>query len=165
MDKIELSVDSRRNIYGNDIALLFQLEIIYDDGTTETVLSDNSWKSSTGAIRYAEIYNGETIDARLEKNGWALPGYNDKDWDGVKVPDHSKNILIATEPDDVHAAITKCALEAQGHSCMLWFTADMPTQQTNSIYFTKTARNPFKCCATQVTQMTHKNWLVTHATH
>ncbi len=89
------------NYYGKDIALLFQLDITYSDGTTATVISDNSWKSSTGAIRYAEIYNGETIDARLEKTGWALPGYNDKDWSGVKMADHSKNILIATVNEPV----------------------------------------------------------------
>jgi alpha-L-rhamnosidase len=89
------------NHYGKDIALLFQLEITYSDGTKETIVSDNSWKSSTGAIRYAEIYNGETVDARLEKNGWASAGYNDKDWDGVKVMDYPKNILIATVNEPV----------------------------------------------------------------
>jgi alpha-L-rhamnosidase len=89
------------NYYGKDIALLLQLDITYTDGTTESVVSDNSWKSSNGAIRYAEIYNGETIDARLEKNGWTEAGYNDKNWDGVKVMDYSKNILVASSSEPV----------------------------------------------------------------
>src|SRR5436190_15882815 len=89
------------NYFGKDIALLLQLDITYTDGTAETVISDDSWKSSTGPIRYSEIYNGETIDARLEKNGWTLPGYNDKDWDGVKVKDHSKENLVATVNEPV----------------------------------------------------------------
>lgn len=89
------------NVYGKDIALLFQLNIIYDDGSKETVVSDESWKSSTGEIRYAEIYNGETDDARMEKTGWLLPGYNDKEWNGVKTADFSKNILVATENEPV----------------------------------------------------------------
>lgn len=43
-------------------------------------------------------------------------------------------MLIATEPDDSHALHVKLALEHYGHDCELWFTADMPTKQTNSIY-------------------------------
>ena len=92
------SISTSRNIpkYGKDIALLFQLNIIYNDGTKQIVSSDSSWKSSTGSIRYSDIYNGETIDANKEKTGWALPLYNDKDWDGVKVINHSKDNLVAT---------------------------------------------------------------------
>ncbi|KTC86668.1 hypothetical protein [Legionella brunensis] len=44
------------------------------------------------------------------------------------------NILIATEPDDVHAQLVKLALEDKGHTCILWFMADIPTKQINSIY-------------------------------
>jgi alpha-L-rhamnosidase len=89
------------NVYGKDIALLFQLDITYSDGSTQTIISDDSWKSSTGAIIYAEIYNGETIDARKEKTGWALPGYNDGDWQPVKTAPFSKDILVATENEPV----------------------------------------------------------------
>jgi alpha-L-rhamnosidase len=84
------------NYYGKDIALLMQLEITYTDGSKETIVSDDSWKSSTGAIRYAEIYNGETIDARMEKKGWSEAGYHDADWSSVKVMDYPMNVLIAT---------------------------------------------------------------------
>lgn len=89
------------NVYGKDIALLFQLVITYSDGSKETVVSDGSWKSSTGAIRYSEIYNGETIDARMEKTGWSLPGYNDAGWSGVKVTAHPMNVLVATYNEPV----------------------------------------------------------------
>ncbi|MBI2275685.1 MAG: family 78 glycoside hydrolase catalytic domain [Bacteroidetes bacterium] len=91
-----IGFSNNRNVYGKDIALLFQLTITYSDGSTEQVVSDDSWKSSTGAIRYSEIYNGETIDAREEKNGWALPGYDDSKWSGVKTATHPVNVLVAT---------------------------------------------------------------------
>lgn len=84
------------NIYGKDIALLFQLQLVYSDGTTESINSDGSWKSGTGSIRYAEIYHGETIDNNLEKTGWTTTGYDDGDWTGVKVVNHPKNTLVAT---------------------------------------------------------------------
>ena len=84
------------NFYGKDIALLLQLNITYTDGSTTIIATDDSWKSNTGAIQYSEIYNGETIDARLEKKGWTLPNYNDNKWSKVKVSNHTKNNLIAT---------------------------------------------------------------------
>jgi alpha-L-rhamnosidase len=92
------------DVYGKDIALLFQLNITYSDGSSDIIMSDGSWKSSTGPIRYAEIYNGETIDARQEKKGWTLPGYDDQRWSGIKVSDFSKDNLIATinEPVTKH---------------------------------------------------------------
>ena len=92
-----IGFDNHVNVYGKDIALLFQLNITYSDGTSEVVISDGSWKTSIGAIVYAEIYNGETIDARKEKKGWTSPGYNDKDWLSAKEEDCSKANLIATQ--------------------------------------------------------------------
>ncbi len=89
------------NVYGKDIALLFQMKIIYSDGSNQLVTSDKSWKCSTAEIRYAEIYNGEIIDARLNKPGWALPAFNDANWDGVITKDYSKEILIATYNEPV----------------------------------------------------------------
>ncbi len=89
------------NFYGKDIALLFQLTINYNDGSAKTIISDDNWKSSTSGIRYAEIYNGETIDARLNKTGWALPGFNDADWSGVKTADFSFDNLLATYNEPV----------------------------------------------------------------
>lgn len=88
--------DPTPDLYGKDIALLFQLNITYTDGSAETIGSDNSWKSSTGAIRSSEIYYGEVIDDRKEQKGWTMPGFDDKRWYGVTVSNFPKNVLIAT---------------------------------------------------------------------
>lgn len=97
---------NKSNTYGKDIALLFQMDITFTDGSKETIASDESWKSSSGAIRYSEIYNGEIIDARLDKPGWSEADYNDADWNGVRVTDHSFKTLLATwnEPVKKHEA-------------------------------------------------------------
>ena len=89
------------NFYGSDIALLCQIDIRYTDGTTELILSDGSWKSSTGPVRYSEIYNGELYDARLEKKGWTMPGYDDSEWNGVRVTENEGATLIATVNEPV----------------------------------------------------------------
>lgn len=85
------------NIYGKTLGLLFQLEITYTDGSKSTILSDGSWKSTTGEIRYAEIYNGETIDHRMTQKGWMLPGYQDQDWTPVKTVSAGYDNLVTTE--------------------------------------------------------------------
>ena len=55
------------NHYGKRTALIAQLEMTYSDGTTEMIVTDESWETTTGAHRYSEIYHGETIDYRYEK--------------------------------------------------------------------------------------------------
>ncbi|HEY4208356.1 MAG TPA: family 78 glycoside hydrolase catalytic domain [Puia sp.] len=84
------------NNYGDDASLLLQLIVEYTDGTTDTVISDGSWKSSTGPIRYADLYNGEIYDARLEKKDWTAPAFDDKDWKDVVVRNYPRNNLVAT---------------------------------------------------------------------
>ena len=88
----------QRNYYGETLALLAQLEITYEDGTSQVIVTDRDWKAAaTGPIRWSDIYNGEYYDARLEKEGWTLPGFDDNDWEGVRVEDHGKDKLIGRQ--------------------------------------------------------------------
>jgi len=41
--------------------------------------------------------------------------------------------LIATFPDDVHAAAVAVALRKKGHEAVLWYSADFPTRQCGAI--------------------------------
>lgn len=91
----------KRNIYGDDVALLFQLDITYTDGSKESVISDNHWKTSTEAIRSSDLQMGETYDAREEKPGWKLPGYNDNAWSWAVIHDYPRDILLATYNEPV----------------------------------------------------------------
>jgi alpha-L-rhamnosidase len=96
-----LAWNGNKNIYGKDIALLLQLDITYTDGRKELIISDESWKSTTGSITYSEIYDGEIIDARKQRTGWRMTGYDDSDWSGVKVRDYTKSNLVANENEPV----------------------------------------------------------------
>ena len=96
-----LAWGGNKNVWGKDIALLFQLDIVYTDGSKELVVSDGSWKTTTGSITYSEIYNGEIIDARKQRTGWRTSGYDDSNWSGVVVKDYDKANLIATENEPV----------------------------------------------------------------
>ena len=89
------------NTWGDKLGLLLQLEIKYSDGTNETIVTDKSWKSTTGSIVNAEIYYGETIDANKETRGWKMAGYDDFKWAGVKVVDFKLDNLVATYNEPV----------------------------------------------------------------
>ncbi len=60
--------------------LILQLDVTYADGSVESIVSNSSWKASTGALVYNHVRHGEKYDARLEKCGWNTFGYNESDW-------------------------------------------------------------------------------------
>jgi alpha-L-rhamnosidase len=91
-----LAWSNNKDVYGKTLGLLYQLQINYSDGSSSLVVSDNKWKSSTGGIRYAEIYHGETYDAREEKTGWATAQYSDNNWSPVKLAFYGLTNLVAT---------------------------------------------------------------------
>ena len=70
--------------------MLLQLEVEYEDGTKQTIVSDNSWKATAdGPVRTANEYDGEEYDATKELSGWNKTGYNDATWlkaETVKAP-------------------------------------------------------------------------------
>ncbi len=92
-----LAWGGKKGYYGNKLALILQLEIIYEDGSKEMIITDKSWKAATGPILKSDIYNGEVYDARLEMDGWNEPGFNDRNWNSVSEKDYSREILIASE--------------------------------------------------------------------
>lgn len=92
-----LEFNKARNRYGKQLALLSQLEVEYMDGTKELVGSDKSWKYTLdGPIRFSDIYNGETYDARKKDPDVCLSRYNDSQWKNVRETNIDKNKLIAS---------------------------------------------------------------------
>jgi alpha-L-rhamnosidase len=85
----------RRNIYGDRLALLAQLEIEYADGTRVCIGTDDRWRAATGPILASDIYDGERYDARLEQPGWSAPDFDDRTWVGVRVLERDLTTLVA----------------------------------------------------------------------
>jgi alpha-L-rhamnosidase len=66
--------------------LLLQLEIDYDDGSRQTIVSDKNWKvTDNGPIRTNSPYHGETYDARMEMPNWNKVGFDDMEWEKVEL--------------------------------------------------------------------------------
>ncbi|HEX4066766.1 MAG TPA: family 78 glycoside hydrolase catalytic domain [Acidobacteriaceae bacterium] len=66
-------------------ALRAQLKITYADGTSQWIATDASWKADPSPITFAEIYDGENYDARLQQPGWDQAGFSDARWHPVEV--------------------------------------------------------------------------------
>lgn len=69
-------------VYGSETSLIAQLRIDYADGTSATVVTDDSWQATDGPIREADILDGESYDqARAGELGdWAVAGYPADGW-------------------------------------------------------------------------------------
>jgi alpha-L-rhamnosidase len=63
--------------------MICELHVKYSDGTQEIISSDKTWKTSTGALLYDNLYVGSTYDARLEQLGWNSKNFDDTKWKSV----------------------------------------------------------------------------------
>jgi alpha-L-rhamnosidase len=64
-------------------ALRAQLRIEHADGSVEWVTTDANWKADTAYILHAEIYDGESQDARWKQSGWDTAGFAADGWKNV----------------------------------------------------------------------------------
>lgn len=64
-----------------------QLEIEFTDGTKETLITDETWKSNGSHITYNHFFGGEDVDARLKTEGWSEYGLNESNWQAVETVD------------------------------------------------------------------------------
>lgn len=93
-----LAWKDQRNVYGQTLGLLAQLEIIFEDGSKQNIYSDESWKATNaGPILSSDIYMGESYDAGRELDNWNEVGFNDSNWKNTIQKDHSKKYLIAPQ--------------------------------------------------------------------
>jgi alpha-L-rhamnosidase len=81
--------------YGDKLALLLQLEIEYQDGSREVIISDSDFKSSTGALAYSDLFIGERYDATLENTNWHNPDFDDRAWKNATVAEYGYSNLVA----------------------------------------------------------------------
>ncbi|WP_163581455.1 alpha-L-rhamnosidase [Gracilibacillus saliphilus] len=93
--------EGRTNIYGDRRAGIAELHVTYEDGEKEIIVTDDSWKTSTGPIKMSEIYFGEIYDARDEIVGWSEKAFNDVGWQATELIDYPKNNIIFQQNEPV----------------------------------------------------------------
>ena len=62
-----------------------KLIITYENGDSEEIVSDSSWKYTYGPITKNSVYLGSHYDARKEIKKWKNPDFDDSKWDNVKI--------------------------------------------------------------------------------
>lgn len=61
--------------------MLLQLEITYNDGSVQKVVSDPTWKvTANGPVVANNEYDGEVYDATKEMPGWSESDFDDSQW-------------------------------------------------------------------------------------
>lgn len=80
-----VGLDQVRGFYGENPSFMGQIMIEYEDGSRETISTDQTWKANTGAIQEADMLMGEHHDARLQPKGWDTPNFDDSSWQSPKV--------------------------------------------------------------------------------
>jgi alpha-L-rhamnosidase len=78
--------------------MICRLLVNYQDGTSENIVSNTSWKAASGPITFSAMYGGEDYDATKEQAGWDAPGFNDKAW---------KNAITTDGPPQLNAQSTE----------------------------------------------------------
>ena len=61
--------------YADKASVIAQIDVVYEDGTKESIATDETWDVYTSKVLSSEIYHGETVDltAPIEKLGKAVP--------------------------------------------------------------------------------------------
>lgn len=89
------SIPERRHLYGDKVGLLAELIVEYEDGSIESIGTDESWKVSESPFIRCEIYDGEYFDARRVQDGWNTPAFDDSEWEKVVIIPTPKGKLEA----------------------------------------------------------------------
>ena len=91
--------EKKRNHYGDRVALLAQLRILYRDGRTDIfAIGPSELEGGDRPDRGSEIYPGETYNARQEKPDWSGPGYDDARGPASAFPITAKNLVASAGP-------------------------------------------------------------------
>ncbi len=89
-------------------AFIAQLDIVYADGRSESIVSDGTWKHHAGPMLRNSIYLGEVYDARKELPGWNRPGYDAADWkSAAEAPNPGGRLQAQFQPPIRQTAVLK----------------------------------------------------------
>lgn len=90
-----------RMSYG-PLKAIAQFRFEYEDGTVQTLGTDDAWRVFPGPITFGNIYGGEDYDARRWPTGWDRAGFDDKLWKSAQsIPGPGgqlKGLSCAAEP-------------------------------------------------------------------
>ncbi|TIH34303.1 glycoside hydrolase family 78 protein [Subtercola vilae] len=116
--------DARRqgNHYGVTSEAWAQLEITYADGSTDRIVTDDSWQTANGRIFYTDLLMGEYVDARRDLGAWNTPEYDASGWAPVatRTDDFSTFLAQVDAPIEVIDELPAISVVIDAHGRALY---------------------------------------------
>jgi alpha-L-rhamnosidase len=88
-----------KRVYGDTLAVIAKVKILYTDGSEEWFATNAQWQSAASPRLLADLQDGETYDARLEQPGWSTPGFDASGWSAVSVV-AADSARLVPQPDE-----------------------------------------------------------------
>jgi alpha-L-rhamnosidase len=102
-----------------------RVSIVFEDGTTEQVVSDDSWHATPGAVISSNIYDGEVYNASKETPGWATASFvEDTAWSPVALlagPPGGNTVKYSS-----HAVLPPVRIGQSYTPCDMWEVENSP---------------------------------------
>lgn len=86
-----------KTIWRNRPRCLVNIRITYSDNTTETIVTDETWKTADSPVIFNSIYTGEHYDARKEMSNWNKPDFNDNNWNKAIIVQSPSSKLVSQQ--------------------------------------------------------------------
>ena len=103
------------NVYGTQTSVFAQLEITYEDGHRDTVITDSTWSwSNDGPIRFNDLKDGEIVDASMK------PSYKGQAIE-VSAPKNARLAASDNVPVTEHERFSPVLLKAKDGTRVLDF--------------------------------------------
>ena len=132
------------NLYGDQFRLIAECLVTYEDGTEETIASDDTWEVAEGPLVSSSIYDGEVYDANLEIDAWNKYSESESDdcWESMQLSDTDTEKLqarLSVPVKIVDAFVPELILTPAGEQVLdfkqnmtgwITFTADVPKGTT-----------------------------------
>lgn len=115
-----LGWEGSRCHYGDQNSFILQLVVEYTDGTRDEIVSDGTWRVTTGPWLDADFQMGETYDARLEIPGWDSAAFDDSSWSDAETFEKPEAPLVALPAQPVRVTEEICPAALFRNSTGAW---------------------------------------------
>jgi alpha-L-rhamnosidase len=94
-----------KQAYGSELAAIAKIKVTYANGASHWFGTDPGWKAADGPRVSADLQDGETYNAHLEKSGWDTLSFDDSQWMAAGTVANVSARLVP-QPDEPIRAIT-----------------------------------------------------------
>jgi alpha-L-rhamnosidase len=90
-------------VYGDQLAFVAKVRLVYADGSVEWFATDLTWKAADGPRLRSDLQDGETHQAAFEKPGWSTAFFDDSSWLSVGTVANLSSRLVPQPDEPVRA--------------------------------------------------------------